>query len=229
MVSFKGKEIRETRTLGDKLREAREEEGVSLTDAENAIQIRKDYLQCLEDGQYHKLPGEVYIRKFLEKYASYLHLNPKRVIVLFEEEKKIFQNITPLEKHPTKGKGVVKNHPIINPRFFRTGFIVLIIISLLIYFGMEISQIMSPPTLVIHSPYEDNITTTEHSYEITGQTEKETTVLINGEEILGDPNGYFQATIDLKEGINILEITAVKKSSKENTIYKRIRVEQNES
>ncbi|MBU2229070.1 helix-turn-helix domain-containing protein [Patescibacteria group bacterium] len=229
MVSFKGKEIRETRTLGDKLREAREEEGVSLTDVENAIQIRKEYLQYLEEGQYSKLPGEVYIRNFLSKYASYLRLNPKRVIALFEEEKKIFQNITPLEKHPTDGKGVVQNHPIINPKFLRNGFIVLVIISLLIYFGIEISQIMSPPTLVIYSPQEDNITTTEHSYEIVGQTEKETTILINGEEILADPNGYFQAVVDLKEGINILEITSVRKSSKENTIYKKIRVEPNES
>lgn len=229
MTSFKGKEIRETRTLGDKLREAREEERVSLADVENAIQIRKEYLQYLEAGQYSKLPGEVYIRNFLSKYAVYLHLNPKRVITLFEEEKKIFQNITPLEKHPTDGKGVVKSHPIINPKFFRNGFIILIIVSLLIYFGVKISQIMSPPELTIHSPFEDNITTTEHSYEIVGQTEEETTILINGEEILGDPDGNFRAVVDLKEGINILEITAVRKSSKENTVYKRIRVESNDS
>ncbi|MFA6391952.1 MAG: helix-turn-helix domain-containing protein [Patescibacteria group bacterium] len=228
MGSFKGKEIRETRTLGDKLREAREEDKISLADAGNAIQIRKEYLQYLEEGEYSKLPGEVYIRNFLIKYATFLHLNPNRVIEIFEAEKKIFKNITPLEKHPTNGRNVVRNHPIINPKFFRNGMVILIIISLLIYFGIEVSQIMSPPSLEIYSPKEDNVTTNEFSYEISGQTEKETTVMINGEEILGDPNGYFEAVVALKEGINILEITAVRKSSKANTIYKRIRVEPGE-
>ncbi|MFA6272120.1 MAG: helix-turn-helix domain-containing protein [Patescibacteria group bacterium] len=228
MDSFKGKEIRETRTLGDKLREAREEEKISLADAGSAIQIRKEYLQYLEEGEYSKLPGEVYIRNFLIKYAELLRLNPNRVIELFEAEKKIFKTITPLEKHPTDGKGVVRNHPIINPKFFRTGSVVLIIVALLVYFGIEVSKTVSPPSLVIYSPQEDNITTSEYSYEISGQTESEATISINGEEILGDPSGYFQAKVDLKEGINILEITAVRKSSKPNTVYKKIRVEPGE-
>lgn len=225
MESFKGKEIRETRTLGDKLREAREEEGISLDQISVAIQIRKEYLQFLEEGQYARLPGEVYIRNFLIKYAEFLHLNPDRVIELFEAEKKIIKNITPLEKHPTDGRGVVRSHPIINPRFLRVGSVALIIIALLVYFGFEVSKTVTPPSLVIYSPQEDNITTSEYSYEISGQTESEATILINGEEILGDPNGYFQAKVSLQQGINILEITAIRKSSKENTVYKRIRVE----
>jgi hypothetical protein len=150
------------------------------------------------------------------------------VIELFEEEKRIFKTITPLEKHPTDGKGVVRSHPIINPKFFRTGSVILIILALLVYFGFEVSKTVSPPSLVIYSPQEDNITTSEYSYEISGQTESETTISINGEEILGDPNGYFQAKVNLKEGINILEITVVRKSSKPNTVYKRIRVEPGE-
>ncbi|PIY96397.1 MAG: hypothetical protein COY66_04220 [Candidatus Kerfeldbacteria bacterium CG_4_10_14_0_8_um_filter_42_10] len=225
MNSFKGKEILESRTLGDKLRIAREEEGITLKQAEAGTKIRAEYLKYLEETQYEKLPGEIYIKNFLITYAQFLHLNPQRVIDLFEEEGKIYQKVTPFKKHPKSSKSIVPTHPFLNPQFVRNGLIVLAILILFAYLGLELNKIIAPPLLVVENPSGDNIVTTEHSIEISGMTEKESKVLINGEEISQNQDGYFQATIDLKEGINVLKISAEKKLSKETIVYKYIKVE----
>lgn len=225
MNNFEEKEIFNARTLGDKLRQAREEEGITLEAAEKAIQIRAEYLRYLEEGWYKKLPGEIYIRNFLTTYAKLLHLNPKRVIDLFEEEKKIYQKVNPLKRHPESGKSIVPTHPFLNPQFIRNGLVVLLVLILFFYLGLEINKIISPPLLVIENPSEDNVVTTERSIEITGVTEKESKVLINGQEVSENQDGHFQATIDLREGINVLKISAEKKHSKANIVYKNIKVE----
>lgn len=225
MNRFREKEIFKSQTMGDKLRLAREEEGLTLKEVEKATQIRSDYLKHLENGQYERLPGEIYTRNFITTYAKFLRLNPERAITFFEEEKKIYQKITPLEKHPQNGKNVVSTHPLLNPQFIRNGVVVLVILVLLFYLGLEINKIIAPPFLIVETPSEDNLITTEHSIDVSGVTEKESKIMINGQEILGNQDGYFQTTVNLKEGINVLKISAVKKHSKENIVYKRIRVE----
>ncbi|PIS42530.1 MAG: hypothetical protein COT24_03100 [Candidatus Kerfeldbacteria bacterium CG08_land_8_20_14_0_20_40_16] len=225
MISFREKEISEARTLGDKLRLAREEERITLEAAEARTRIRAEYLKYLEESRYEKLPGEIYIRNFLITYAKFLHLNPQRVINLFEEESKIYQKVTSLEKRPKNGKSIVPTHPFLNPHFIRNSLIVLVILILFFYLGLELNKMISPPLLIVDNPSGDNIVTTEHTIEISGMTEKESKVLINGEEIAQNQDGYFQAAVDLKEGINVLKITAEKKHSKESIVYKHIKVE----
>lgn len=225
MNSFKEKEILESRTLGDKLRQAREEEGVTLEESAGSTSIRVEYLRFLEEGLYQKLPGEVYIRNFLAIYARFLHLNVQRVIELFEAENKIYQKVAPSKKHPENSKSIVPTHPLLNPQFIRNSLIALVILILFCYLGFELNRIISPPLLIVDNPAGDNIITSDRFIEISGTTEKESKVLINGEEVSENQDGYFQATIGLKEGINELKISASKKLSKESVIYKHIKVE----
>lgn len=72
--------------LGDLLRSAREEKGVSLAQAEAATMIRRSYLQALEDDDHTVLPGAVYIKGFLRNYAIYLGLDPSHVLSLYHRE-----------------------------------------------------------------------------------------------------------------------------------------------
>ena len=47
--------------LGDLLRETREQKKLSLEDVEQGTNIRKLYIKSIEDGDYDKLPGEVFL------------------------------------------------------------------------------------------------------------------------------------------------------------------------
>jgi cytoskeleton protein RodZ len=70
--------------LGQLLREAREQKGVSLEQVEEATRIRQKFLQALEEGDYGALPAETYVKGFLRTYATYLGLDPEEVMAIYE-------------------------------------------------------------------------------------------------------------------------------------------------
>lgn len=73
-------------SLGDMLRAAREERGISLPDAERETKIRLKYLSAMEDDNPAAMPGPTYARGFLRNYAAYLGLDPNEAVELFEEQ-----------------------------------------------------------------------------------------------------------------------------------------------
>ena len=58
--------------IGQLLRETREAKGLTLDDVEQEIRIRSSYLEALENEDYDRLPGAVYVRGFLRNYARLL-------------------------------------------------------------------------------------------------------------------------------------------------------------
>jgi cytoskeletal protein RodZ len=71
-------------TLGETLRQARLDKGVSLADAARETRIRRGYLEALEAEDAAALPPVVYTRGFLRTYAEYLGLNAQAMVDLFQ-------------------------------------------------------------------------------------------------------------------------------------------------
>ena len=83
-----------TLTLGQVLRNTREERGLSLDEAARVTRIRSEYLQALEDDEPGIIPSRVQGRGFLRLYADYLQLPVRPLLdawdgnpVEFPEEK----------------------------------------------------------------------------------------------------------------------------------------------
>ncbi|WP_438350204.1 RodZ domain-containing protein [Paenibacillus sp. FA6] len=66
--------------LGQQLREARLEKGMSLDDVQEMTKIRKRYLEAIEAGDYKVLPGNFYVRAFIKTYAETVGLNPDELL-----------------------------------------------------------------------------------------------------------------------------------------------------
>ena len=62
-------------TLGDKLRAARTERGISLEDISEETKISLRYLKAIESSDAAGLPGTVFARNFTRQYAQYVGLN----------------------------------------------------------------------------------------------------------------------------------------------------------
>ncbi len=73
--------------LGDLLRKKREEKNLSLADIEKGTNIRKLYIQAIEDGNYDKLPGEVFLKGFIKTYAKFLGLDGQALVEQYKAEK----------------------------------------------------------------------------------------------------------------------------------------------
>lgn len=66
--------------LGQQLREARLQKGMSLDDVQEVTKIRKRYLEAIEAGDYKVLPGSFYVRAFIKTYAEAVGLNPDELL-----------------------------------------------------------------------------------------------------------------------------------------------------
>ena len=71
-------------SLGQKLRETREQYNFSIEQVARDTHISKQYLEALEQENFSVIPGETYIIGFLRNYAEYLSLNPEELVALYK-------------------------------------------------------------------------------------------------------------------------------------------------
>jgi cytoskeletal protein RodZ len=69
--------------LGETLRRARLERGITFEDAERVTRIPRKYLEALETENYGILPAPVFARGFLRSYSGYLGLDPGELLPFF--------------------------------------------------------------------------------------------------------------------------------------------------
>ncbi|HET9469381.1 MAG TPA: helix-turn-helix domain-containing protein [Vicinamibacterales bacterium] len=74
------------RTVGARLREAREKRGVSLRQIANSTRISVMSLEALERSDLSRLPGGIFTRAFIRAYAQEVGLDPDRTIQDFIAE-----------------------------------------------------------------------------------------------------------------------------------------------
>lgn len=72
--------------IGEMLREAREEQGLSLDQIQEMTKIQKRYLVAIEQDDFHALPGRFYARAFIKEYAQAVGLDPAVVLDDFDDE-----------------------------------------------------------------------------------------------------------------------------------------------
>jgi len=66
--------------IGEILKKKREELGRDLREISDSSKIRYDYLKALENGDFEKLPAEVYVKGYIQEYAKILNMNPETAI-----------------------------------------------------------------------------------------------------------------------------------------------------
>lgn len=58
--------------LGTLLEKARLEQGLTIDELAKRTKIRPQFLQAIEEEEYHLLPGEAYVKPFIRSYAKAL-------------------------------------------------------------------------------------------------------------------------------------------------------------
>jgi cytoskeletal protein RodZ len=83
-----------TQTIGQKLKQAREAQSLTLEKASAATRIRAPYLQALETDDLSLMPSPVQARGFLRNYAEYLGLDLDQLLDEMRAEPKPADEIT---------------------------------------------------------------------------------------------------------------------------------------
>ena len=69
--------------FGAYLRKRREEKGITLQEVVEKTRVHLRYLEAMEKGEFHLLPGPAYVRGFLRLYAKAVGLDPEAVVEMF--------------------------------------------------------------------------------------------------------------------------------------------------
>ena len=208
-------------TVGSYIRKIREKKSISLEEVSLKTGIKEKYLQAIEDSNYRELSKGVYAKIFFKKYVDFLDIRHKNIVGDFVKEQDRAQNF---EKNIFFNKVVGWRSFISLPRIFRNFIIFLVVVICLFYLFFYLKNIFAPPFLEVYNISDKQIVNTP-SILIEGKTDVESEVLINGQTVLSDSDGYFSENIYLKSGINFIYVSAKKKYSRENLVIKQILVE----
>lgn len=221
---FKETTIKQTRTIGEKLKQERLATGFKLETIAKEINISKDYLMLIEEGDFEELPGEVYIINFLRIYATFLKLDYKKILDEYEIEKNIHQ-LMKKEKNKIFKKNSENTktqwYSIITASLIKKTIVILVVLSSLLFLWSKVNNIIAPPFLKIINP-KNSFTTSDNQLEILGQTEVGARILINGQDVMVNTDGIFLEKINLQSGLNTIKISAIKKYSKTIDVFREV-------
>ncbi len=222
MSPFTRRTIGAADTLGERLRRLRLDAGWSLDDVTRRIGVPARHLGAIEEGRYADLPGQVYARSFVKRYATLLEVRAETATELFDREWEVAVKANPMPASTPPSKPI-RTRAIVTPYGIRRAVAVVLGLAVLVYLGTEIRHLTAAPSLTVASPV-DELTTADRSVELSGQTEPETTVTANGRLILVDRNGQFREVLDLQDGLNTIVIRAQRKRGSATTVVRRILV-----
>lgn len=199
-------------TVGGILKNAREKQGILLSDVEKKIKVRVKFLQAIESDNLNLFSSKIYITGIIKNYARFLSLDDKKVLAFFRRDYE--------RKEEVKFKTRISSK-YLTPETKRAVLIIISIIILFfgVYFGYQLKQYLSPPTLTVISPL-TNTFTIEDKVKFVGKTDKDAAVTIYGERIYEDKYGVFTYDFPLKNGKNELTIEIVGANGKKSIIQK---------
>jgi cytoskeletal protein RodZ len=136
-------------SLGEKLKEARNEKELSLDQVSHETNISIRYLEAMETENFGVFPGEPYVIGFLKNYGAYLDLDVQKLISLYRALR--------IQEQPVPVEQLLKNPPKF-PKFIIPVVLVLAVLGaggwgiyrLILYRQNNPSQ----PTAVSRSPAE---------------------------------------------------------------------------
>lgn len=148
-------------TLGEKLRQAREAQGISIREVADQTRISALYLECIENDDYRNLPGGIFNKGFVKSFAKYLGLDPQEALQDYAELL-AGQNINPDEEVKTYRPEVLTgnrgNSSTLSTVFFAAvilGLMILGVLMLLKYLPDSQNPIFSNSSINVNANVAD--------------------------------------------------------------------------
>ncbi len=203
--------------LPERLLAARERKGVDLYRAERDTKIRARYLAALEHGEYGELPGAVYTKGFLRNYAIYLGLDPEDVLRQWRRER----GDTTIPAEPVLAVPQPLEAPrqglTFSPAIVIAALLTVLIVTFMVYLGLQVVRFAKPPTLAVTSPAQAVINVAEDTtaYTLRGTSIPGATItvtvagLAEPYRVSADSNGRWSVDVELRRGRNQFDIDAL--------------------
>ena len=224
-MSFVIRKLNNEQNLGQQLRAMRLELNITLPDMARKTKIRKVFLEAIEQNMFDRLPEPLYTRNLLKTYVRLLGGDIDYVLNRFEVERGTcdFTKASRLPRKRTRAAAFFTP-----ARFVKLAILILTVCGIATYLGFQVRSITAPPQISLVEPA-DGFTTNQAVIKIVGKTTQNSTVRVNGEEILLSKDGAFETEVALERGLNLITVEGAKRYSRPATIYRRVILKQEQA
>lgn len=206
------------KTIGEFLKDGREAKSLSLTYLERKTKIKKDFIQAIEEENWHKLPEFPVVVGFVKNIASALDRDVPQAVAFLKRD-------YPPQKEGENAKLPVKERFSWTPKL--TFFAGLVAVSLLVvsYLSIQYFNFVKPPTLAVYTPREGEVVKVG-STEVSGKTDSQATLVVNNQPVIVSDDGKFETQIEVAKETTEIRVSATSRSGKVSTLSRTIRVEE---
>jgi transcriptional regulator with XRE-family HTH domain len=192
-------------SLGERLKQLRQEANLSLEDLSERTKIQAKYLGYLENEEFDKLPSPVYVKGFVRKWADECGADWEDLLLQLHRENKILFS----GRDNSKLKPVGISSFVIIPRHIVFVLVVALIIPLGIYLFINHLNSFEDPQIEVLAPLELSSVSDQGAIIIVGRVQNMDSVKINGEAAHLDEEGVFEYSFGLQEGLNTITIEGI--------------------
>ncbi len=201
--------------VGELLKAEREAKNISLEEIEKITHVRKKHLEAIEQSNWSLFSSKAYVLGIVRAYGEYLHLDTQKLEAFFRRDYER-KDTTRFNRHAQPKQYA----PLSRRILFVTGGVIAALFIL--YFGYQIRLYTRPPKLEIVSP-KVAIIDRESSFMLVGRVEKDSSVRINGREVLPDDQHIFRFKIPLQKQSVTVKIEVTGANGKKTVLEKVFR------
>lgn len=203
-------------TIGQILRSARDQKRYSLAKLETITKIKSDFIEAIEKEKWEKLPPFATVLGFVKSISAAVGVDPKMTVAVLKRD-------YPPRKLNVNPKPDVASKFIWSPKMTFTVGIIIALIAIFGYLGLQYYRFLSPPRLIVESP-KDSQVVTGGSVQVFGSTESDAKITVNNQPVLVDDSGNFSVGIEVVSETKEIVIKAVTRSGKTTTVSRKIEV-----
>lgn len=202
---------------GQRLKEERLKQGLTLDEVSQNTKIRKTFLEAIEKSEYEKLPASTFAQGFVRNYTQFLGLPENEVIPLFRrefDEERVFRVLP---------EGVATDFPVSRIKKSQLILIPLLFLIVIFYLVFQYKDAIVNPSVNVISPKENQIVST-NLVSVAGSTSPENVVFINNFPVSVDENGNFKKFVSVFPGKALITIKIVNRFNKVTEVIRHITV-----
>lgn len=187
--------------------------GISTKKLSEATGIAPAYLEAMAHGRFDDLPSAPYVRGYLVRLGKVLDFDGNEWWEKIRKDR-VVSNSGPRDSLP--GNRFLRQRP---TKFIWIGTVALVII---IYLAFQIPAVFGGPKLSVTFPSQSPYTTTSSTLTLEGFAQGTNSLTLNGDNVTTAPDGSWQKTVLLQDGLNTFQITAQKLLGGQTSITEQI-------
>ena len=206
---------------------ARTDEGLTRSEAATKSGVPERYIAFFEGDPKSGVTADVFARNKLAEYCRFLRFDPKTMVAAYRSESQFLPSV-PVEFSPRMRRHPLTHIPtaklLVTPNVIRTSLIALAVFGVGLFFAVRTYHMVAPPMLTLASP-QDGLVIHDKMLTIEGRTEREVQLLVNGKLVTIDGSGNFTDQMDLRDGLNVITVTAARRHGKSTELTRRVVVD----